>query len=106
VAEQPLVSLCAEQIERNSASSSALIAITTWKEFMAELKHGAYREKWFKIRSPGYSQYEGERQRAARTCVADLRQPERFLHICWVRALATVFIDGEPRRLYRARDRR
>ena len=29
---------------------------------MAKLKHGAYCERWYKIRNPNYSQYEGRRE--------------------------------------------
>jgi ATP-dependent DNA ligase len=29
---------------------------------VAKAKDGAYGEKWFKIRNPGYSQYEGRRE--------------------------------------------
>jgi hypothetical protein len=29
---------------------------------VAKAKHAAYGEKWFKIRNPGYSQYDGRRE--------------------------------------------
>jgi hypothetical protein len=29
---------------------------------VAKAKHAAYGEKWFKIRNPRYSQYEGRRE--------------------------------------------
>jgi bifunctional non-homologous end joining protein LigD len=70
VPEQPQSMLYAEDIERNGVKFFRLACKQDLEGIVAKLKHGAYGERWFKIRNPAYSQYEGrwelfEKQRTA-----------------------------------------
>ena|ERR1700737_847594 len=59
--EQPSVMLCAEHIERTGMEFFRVGCEQDLEGIVAKAKHGAYGEKWFKIRNPRYSQYEGRR---------------------------------------------
>ena len=62
VPEQPSVMLYAEHIEGNGVEFFRLACEQDLEGIVAKLKHGAYGEKWFKIRNPAYTQYEGRRE--------------------------------------------
>lgn len=62
VPEQPSVMLYTEHIEGYGVAFFRLACERDLKGIVAKAKHGAYGEKWFKIRNPGYSQYEGRRE--------------------------------------------
>jgi bifunctional non-homologous end joining protein LigD len=59
---QPSVMLYAEHIEGYGVEFFRLACEQDLKGIVAKAKHGAYGEKWFKIRNPRYSQYEGRRE--------------------------------------------
>lgn len=59
---QPSAILYAQQIERNGLEFFRLACDQDLEGIVAKHKHGAYGEKWFKVRNPGYSQYEGRRE--------------------------------------------
>jgi bifunctional non-homologous end joining protein LigD len=62
VPEQPSVMLYAVHIERNGIEFFRLACEQDLEGIVAKVRHGAYGEKWFKIRNPAYSQYEGRRE--------------------------------------------
>jgi bifunctional non-homologous end joining protein LigD len=59
---QPSAILYAQQIERNGLEFFRLACDQDLEGIVAKHKHGAYGEKWYKVRNPGYSQYEGRRE--------------------------------------------
>ncbi len=59
VPNQPSVLLYASHIERTGIEFFRLACEHDLEGVVAEAKHAAYGEKWFKIRNPKYSQYEG-----------------------------------------------
>jgi bifunctional non-homologous end joining protein LigD len=61
VPAQPSVMLYAEHIERTGVEFFRLACERDLEGIVAKAKHAAYGEKWFKIRNPRYSQYEGRR---------------------------------------------
>jgi bifunctional non-homologous end joining protein LigD len=61
VPAQPSVMLYAEHIERTGVEFFRLACEQDLEGIVAKAKHAAYGEKWFKIRNPRYSQYEGRR---------------------------------------------
>jgi bifunctional non-homologous end joining protein LigD len=60
VPEQP--SVMSDHIERHGIEFFRLTCENDLEGIVAKLKHGMYGEGWFKIRNPGYSQYEGRRE--------------------------------------------
>ena len=54
--EQPSVMLCAEHIERTGMEFFRVGCEQDLEGIVAKAKHGAYGEKWFKIRNPRSSQ--------------------------------------------------
>jgi ATP-dependent DNA ligase len=54
--------LYAERIEVYGVEFFRLACELDLEGIVAKAKHAAYGEKWFKIRNPGYSQYEGRRE--------------------------------------------
>ena len=52
----------AEHIEGYGVEFFRLLCEQDLEGVVAKAKHGAYGEKWFKIRNPKYSQYEGRRE--------------------------------------------
>jgi len=62
VPEHPSVMLYARHIERTGIEFYRLACEEDFEGIVAKLRHGAYGEGWFKIRSPRYSQYEGRRE--------------------------------------------
>ena len=71
VPAQPSVLMYAEHIERSGVEFFRLACEQDLEGIVAKAKRGAYGEKWFKIRNPNYSQYEGwgelfERKRVSR----------------------------------------
>ena len=54
--------LYARHVESDGAAFFRLVCQQDLEGVVAKLKHGAYGEGWFKIRNPGYSQYEGRRE--------------------------------------------
>jgi bifunctional non-homologous end joining protein LigD len=62
VPEQPSVMLYAEHIEGYGVEFFRLACEQDLEGIVAKAKHAAYGEKWFKIRNPRYSQYEGRRE--------------------------------------------
>jgi ATP-dependent DNA ligase len=52
----------ASHIERAGKEFFRLAWEQDLEGIVAKLKHGAYGERWYKIRNPGYSQYEGRRE--------------------------------------------
>jgi ATP-dependent DNA ligase len=62
VPEQPSALLYAQQIDRNGLEFFRLACAQDLEGIVAKHKHGAYGEKWFKVRNPGYSQYEGRKE--------------------------------------------
>jgi len=59
VPAQPSVMLYAEHIEGYGVEFFRIACEQDLEGIVAKAKHGAYAEKWFKIRNPGYSQCEG-----------------------------------------------
>jgi hypothetical protein len=59
VPAQPSVMLYAEHIEGYGVEFFRLACERDLEGIVAKAKHAAYSEKWFKIRNPRYSQYEG-----------------------------------------------
>ena len=59
---QPSVLLYAGHIECTGAELYRLTCDQDLEGIVAKLKRGQYGEGWFKIRNPGYSQYEGRRE--------------------------------------------
>jgi bifunctional non-homologous end joining protein LigD len=71
VPEQPSVLLYANHIKRTGIEFFRLACEQDLEGIVAKLKHGPYGKRWYKIRNPRYSQYEGrrelfEKKRAAR----------------------------------------
>jgi bifunctional non-homologous end joining protein LigD len=62
VPEQPSVMLYAEHVERYGVEFFRLACEQDLEGIVAKAKHEAYGEKWFKIRNPRYSQYDGRRE--------------------------------------------
>jgi ATP-dependent DNA ligase len=54
--------LYAEHIEGYGVEFFLLACEQDLEWIVAKAKHSAYGEKWFKIRNPRYSQYEGRRE--------------------------------------------
>jgi bifunctional non-homologous end joining protein LigD len=59
---QPSVMLYAEHVGSYGVEFFRLACEQDLEGIVAKAKHAAYGEKWFKIRNPGYSQYEGRRE--------------------------------------------
>jgi len=59
---QPSVLLYAEHIEGYGVEFFRLACEQDLEGIVAKAKHGVYGEKWFMIRNPRYSQYEGRRE--------------------------------------------
>jgi bifunctional non-homologous end joining protein LigD len=62
VPEQPSAMLYADYIERTGVEFFRLACERDLEGIVAKLKHGVYGERWYKIRNPHYSQYEGRRE--------------------------------------------
>ena len=62
VPEQSPSVLYADHIERNGVDFYRLACQQDLEGVVAKLAHGAYGERWYKIRNPAYSQYEGRRE--------------------------------------------
>jgi bifunctional non-homologous end joining protein LigD len=62
VPKQPSVMLYAEHIEGYGVEFFRLACERDLEGILAKAKDAAYGEKWFKIRNPRYSQYEGRRE--------------------------------------------
>ena len=60
--EQPSVMLYAEHIGGYGVEFFQLACEQDLEGIVAKAKHAAYGEKWFRIRNPRYSQYEGRRE--------------------------------------------
>jgi ATP-dependent DNA ligase len=61
VPEQPSVLLYASHVERTGVEFFRLARDRDLEGIVAKHRDGAYREGWYKIRNPRYSQYEGRR---------------------------------------------
>ena len=62
--------LYADHIEQSGAEFFRIACEPDLEDVVAKHRDGAYAERWYKIRNPGYSQYEGrmelfERERTA-----------------------------------------
>src|SRR5579884_2777342 len=62
VPEQPSAMLYARHVEREGKEFYRLACEQDLEGIVAKLKYGSYGQGWFKIRNPGYSQYEGRRE--------------------------------------------
>jgi hypothetical protein len=62
VPEQPSAMLYADHIERTGIEFFRLACERDLEGIVAKFGDGAYGERWFKIRNPHYSQYEGRRE--------------------------------------------
>jgi bifunctional non-homologous end joining protein LigD len=54
--------LVARHVERNGCDLFRLVCEQDLEGIVAKRKNGAYGEDWFKIRNPGYTQYQGRRE--------------------------------------------
>lgn len=62
VPEQPSVLLYANHIERTGVEFFRSACEQDLEGVVAKHRDGAYGDRWFKIRNPRYSQYEGRRE--------------------------------------------
>jgi bifunctional non-homologous end joining protein LigD len=62
VPEQPSVLLYAHHVESRGCDFFRFACERDLEGVVAKLKSGAYGERWYKIRNPKYSQYEGRRE--------------------------------------------
>ena len=62
IPEQPSVLLYADRVDQSGIDLFRLVCQRDLEGIVAKRKAGVYGEGWFKIRNPGYSQYEGRRE--------------------------------------------